>query len=203
MGLDEIQAEYRDKLYQSMADFLSSERPITAFRNEHRRAVNDGFTMAFIAGWADGGAEGLIGDDEQAWLNDRIESEIGFDDDLFQQLKALRADPDLTLDDKLAAIESRADGYTATLPGIYAQGQLMAAPHIELVFDGEDGSADSVCQKTGGTCVKLKGQSHPAQWWLDNDLVPRRGNDNFDCGGWNCRHRLVDKNGKVWAQAND
>jgi hypothetical protein len=185
-----------------MKDYLESEGSVVRYRNEVRRACNNAFTLAFVAGWAEGGASGELPADEQSWLDGRIEQEIAFADGMFSQLKDLRADTELTMDEKLSRVQSHADGYTQALAGVFSQGKLMAAPHIDLTFDGEDGSANSVCQSTGGTCVKLKGQTHSAQWWMDQDLVPYPGNMNYDCGAYNCRHYLRDKNGKIWASAD-
>ena len=50
MSLEEVQAEYQDRLYVLMQDYLQGDRPITSYRNEFHRIVNDGFTFAFIAG---------------------------------------------------------------------------------------------------------------------------------------------------------
>lgn len=201
-SLGDIQTEYRDTLYAAMKDYLESEGSVTRYRNEVRRAANNAFTLAFVAGWAEGGASGELPSDEQSWLDGRIEQEISFIDGMFSQLKDLRDDTEMTMDDKLQRAQGYADGYTQSLAGVYSQGQLMAAPHIDLTFVGQDGSGDSVCQKNGGTCVQLKGKTHPASWWIEQDLLPYRGNQNYDCGCWNCLHRLEDKDGKVWASAD-
>ena len=55
-SLEEVQSEYRDRMFETMQDYLNSDKPITAFKNEFNRTINDGFTFAFIAGWADAGA---------------------------------------------------------------------------------------------------------------------------------------------------
>jgi hypothetical protein len=201
-SLEDVQAEYEGKLVDYMTDYLQSSRSVVVDRNLFRRAVNDGFTFAFIAGWADAGASTPITDEAQAWLNGRIDQEVAFANQLFIDLKALRDDTEMSMEDKLARAASHAAGYTQSTNGIYAQGGLMAAPEVDLTFDGEDGSSDSVCQKTGGTCVKLRGKTHPASWWLKNDLIPYPGNTNYDCGGWNCRHFLRDKDGNIWASAS-
>jgi hypothetical protein len=201
-GLPDIQAEYQDKLYAAMSDYLQSSQPITSFRNAFRRAVNDAFTFSFVAGWADAGASGPITPEAQSWLDERIGTELLFSDAMFDDLKRLRSDKEIPMEDKLAAAEAHAAAYTSALYGLYSQGGLMAAPEIDLTFDGEDGASDSICQSIGGTCVRLMGQTHPASWWVKNGLVPAHGNNNYDCGGWNCRHKLVDKKGNVWASAD-
>jgi len=191
-SLEDIQSEYRDTLYAAMKDYLESEGSVTRYRNEVRRAANNAFTLAFVAGWAEGGASGELPADEQSWLDGRIEQEISFIDGMFSQLKDLRDNTELTMDEKLGRAQGYADGYTASVPGVYAQGRIMAAPHIDLILDGEDGAA--TCQD----CQRLKREWHPAQWWVDNDYVPRPGN-SFECGGYKCLHYLKDRDGNIWA----
>lgn len=193
MGLDEIKAEYAETLYSAMTDYLASNRPVTAFRNEFRRACNDAFTLAFYAGWADAGATGPITDEAQAWLNNRIEQEIAFADELFEKLKLLRADKETSQGDKESYCQLRSDGYTASLDGVYAEGKMMGDEEQELEFGGDDG------RESCSTCQSLKGEKHPAKWWTENNLVLRPGNTEYECGCWACAHTLTDKDGNVWA----
>lgn len=185
MGLEEVKAEYRDKLNAAMTDYLSSDRPITSFRNVFRRAVNDGFTFAFVAGWADAGASALT-DEAQAWLNSRIEQEIQFADTLFTQLKALRDDQELTLAEKLEAAASHADGYTNTLTGVYANGKMMGEPERDGKWKYGDTDHCS-------TCAGLNGQVHPLSWYLSRGYIPQEaGSSTLECHGYNCQCRIVD-----------
>jgi hypothetical protein len=131
-------------------------------------------------------------DDVLSWLDARINTEWGFIGQLFEQARDLRKDPEL---DPFAWISEKADGYTATLASIYNQGALYSKKDRMLTFAGHDGRADSICQSIGGTCVQLKGQRHKASWWIAHDLVPYRGNPNYDCGAWECRHGLFDDDG--------
>ncbi len=194
MGLDEIKAEYQETLYQAMADYLESERSIVAFRNSCRKAVNDSFTLAFIAGFADaGGASEELPEEDRAWLISRIEDEIAFADGLFQDLKALRADTEKSQDDRLAFASAKSAGYVAALDGIYSQGKMRGDLEQAITLEGDDGKES--CQ----TCQKYKGETHPASWWVERGLVLYPGNTNFDCGAWACAHVQVDKEGNVWA----
>lgn len=197
MGLDEIEAEYRERIAATMQGYLDSERTIVSFRNDMRRTTNDAYLLAAVAGWVDGGGDGPMPDTLTEYVNQQVDAQFTFIDDVFAKLKELRKSG--TQDEQVAYIEGRVDGYTASIQGIYDHARVSTDLEIMLTFDGPDGSKDSVCQKTGGTCVKLKGQTHPAKWWIDNDLIPYRGNPAMDCGGWNCRHFLRDKDGNVWA----
>lgn len=193
MGLEEVQAEYQEKLYQAMQAYLESDRPITSFRNEFRRAVNDAFTFAFVAGWADAGASGPITDDAQAWLNGRIEQEIVFADGLFAQLKALRDDKALTTEERLDAAQSHAEGYTNTTTGVYAEGKMMGEPERDGTW--YLGDTEEHCD----TCAGLDGQTHPMSWYIKNDYIPQQnGSKTLDCGGWRCDCTIRDpKSGEV------
>lgn len=185
-SLEEVQAEYQDKLYVLMQDYLQGSSPITAYRNEFDRYVNDAFTFAFIAGWADAGADQLT-DEAQNWLNDRIASEQEFVASLFPQLKALRDDDEIDMDDKLAAAQAHAEGYTQTLVGVYANGKMMGEP--ERVGQWELGATEQHC----GTCSDLNGKKHPLSWYLDNGYIPQEaGSSTLECGGWNCDCRIID-----------
>jgi hypothetical protein len=191
-SLEEVQDEYRnERLFPAMQDYLSSTRPITAFRNDFRQAVNDAFTMAFIAGWADAGASGELSSDAQSWLSDRISQEITFSDTLFTQLKALRDDPELTYDEKIDAAEAHADAYTQTLVGVYNMGKMMGEPEQDARW--EFGDTDH-CD----TCSDLNGQTHPLSWFIDNGYIPQEsGSETLDCHGYNCQCRIMsDKTGK-------
>lgn len=185
-SLGEIQAEYRDKLYVVIQDYLYSSDPITAYKNEFNRYVNDAFTGAFIAGWADAGASELS-NEAQNTINDHIAQEIQFVDALFTQLKALREDDEIGMDDKLASAQVHADGYSNTLVGIYAVGKMMGAPERDGRW--EFGATEEHCD----TCAELNGRVHPLSWYLDHGYIPQeRGSSTLECGGWNCDCRIVD-----------
>ena len=190
-SLEDIQAEYQNRLYVIMQDYLQGSEPITSYRNEFNRTVNDAFTMAFVAGWADAGASALT-DEAQSWLNGRIDQEVGFVESLFPQLKALRDDDEIPEDDKLDAAHAHAEGYTNTLMGVYAQGKMMGEP--ERDGEWEYGDTDH-CD----TCADLNGQTHPLSWYLSNGYIPQQaGSDTLDCHGYNCQCRI--KNPKTGAQ---
>jgi len=184
-SLEDVQAEYQDKLYGYMADYLQSSQPITSFRNQFRRAVNDAFTFAFVAGWADAGASQLT-DEAQSWLDERIGTELLFSDPLFDDLKALRANSEIPLEDKLASAQAHAEAYTNTLTGVYAQGKMMGEP--ERDGEWEYGDTDH-CD----TCAGLNGKVHPMSWYLDNGYIPQEaGSSTLDCGGWKCQCIIKD-----------
>jgi hypothetical protein len=185
-GLDEIMAEYQDKLFVVMQDYLYSSDPVTAYRNEFNRYINDAFTVAFVAGWADAGASALT-DEAQSVLSGLISSEIQFADSLFTQLKTLLEDDEIPIDDKLDAAHAHAEGYTQTLVGVYAEGKMMGDPERDGKW--ELGATEQHCT----TCADLNGKTHPLSWYLDNGYIPQEaGSGTLECGGWNCSCIIVD-----------
>ena len=163
-----------------------------AARLDFQRAMVEAFTDTFDAGYQDGGGELPTSPEANDWLNSRVEDEQANIDRLFYDLKDLRKDPDF---DPSSWVSDRSSGYTATLNDIYSMGKVFGAGEMALTFDGDDG------QESCPDCQRLKGETHPASWWIENDLIPTQGNSNFQCGGWNCMHGLVDKNGD-WVTLN-
>ena len=177
MGLEEIRGEYIEKLSAAMNDYLVSEKPITAFRNAFRRAVNDAFNLAYVAGYADaGGATEEMEPDDAAWIQARIEAEIGYADLLFQDLKALRGEEDAPV-----FVEARSQGYANTLDSIYLEGKLRGDKNKMVTW--QIGQTEQHCK----TCLKLNGQRHSIKWFLKRGYIPREpGSATLECGGYHC-----------------
>jgi len=171
-----------ETLAGAMSSYLESEQPITSFRNEVRRAVNDAFTMAFYAGWADASPSvEEVPEDAIAWLTGRIEEEIGFADTLFQDLKQLRKDMETEGSEYAEGwIAARAEGYTGTLDAIFAEGKLWGDKEQFLTW--REGPTSDKCE----TCVWLDGQRHPASWFIENGYIPQSPGSETDCHGYNC-----------------
>ena len=194
-----ISAQYHDAMTQAIVEYFTDVRRLQDARNDAKRACANAFGDGFETGWLDGGGEPPIDEDANAWLSARYEAEFGFIDMLFQQIRELKKDKEGEDLDYFSFATARADGYTASLFAVYSEGKLRAAGNKMLTFVGQDGSPDHICQSTGGTCVRLMGQRHRASWWVSHGLIPGPGNGNYDCGGWNCQHRLESDNGEVFA----
>lgn len=190
--LSSINRQYHDAITGTLTNYFEKGGAVAPFRNVFRRSMVDAFGMAFDLGWEDGGAEGYPEGDALEWFNARVEQEFGYIASVFEQAKGLRKEEDF---DYFAWVTARADGFTRTINDIYNMGVLFASKNKMLTFDGADGSPDNICQKNNGTCVKLKGKRHKASWWISHGLVPYRGNPNYDCGAWECRHFLRDDEG--------
>jgi hypothetical protein len=183
-----INATYHDAITESLITYFEGGS-LAASKNSFKRAMIEAFGGAWDAGWDGNPPTG----EALEWFNARTQQELAFIDGLYVQAKELRKDPEA---DTFAWATARADGYTATVDNIYNHARIRALGNKMLTFDGEDGSPDNICQSTNGTCVRLKGKRHRASWWIAHDLVPYRGNPNYDCGAWECRHYLKDDKGE-------
>ena len=182
-----VRDKYYGDVFASVYDFLDTGKRKTTFKNDIRRGMADAFVDAADIAWADAGAELPLDGDTLAWLAMQQEAEFGFIDVLFQHLKDLKKVEGV---DKTATATARADGYTRTLDRIYNYVKIAAAGSKMLTFAGDDGAMSCT------DCQRYKGKRHKASWWIANDAVPP--NRNFECGGWQCYHVLVDDQGNVW-----
>ena len=190
-----IRDAYRSTIYTAVLEYLGSTGPVTSYRNQARRAVQETFYAAAEQGLKDGGGDPPLRGEDLQWMNMRTEAERANIDKMFQQLRELRNDPEpLTSDEKFLAASTRAENYTASLDSIYNEAKVRGAGAMMLTFDGQDGHAPEFpCPE----CKKLKGQRHRASWWVSRGLVPYPGNSNFTCGTWQCRHFLYNDKGEV------
>jgi hypothetical protein len=185
-----IRFSYRAEIAGIVNEYINTEGArITRFRNQFKRAIVEAFYPAFEQGLKDGGYAGKYAQGEDLeWINARVEGEWGFVDDLFQQLRDLKREEGVPLDEP----ERRAENYARTLDGIYSMGKVRGAQNRMLTFRGLDG------QENCPTCARLKGQRHRAAWWKNKGLVLYRGNANYECGCWQCQHFLVDDRGEIF-----
>jgi len=183
-SLESAMQEYRQELALSMLEYLESDRPITAFRNLYKRATNDAFNAALSAGWRDGKGQGQIPEHVVAWNNGQIDSQMGYIDGVFQELKALRKEGDK---DKWGAyVAARADGYSGSLTGIYARAKMEAGKGKIGVW--RVGPTDHCT-----TCAGLDNQVRTIKEFIERGLIPQqKGSPTLECGGWNCQCGIYD-----------
>jgi hypothetical protein len=189
--------KYRNAVYAAVNDFLFTEEGarITRFRNAFKTAVVDAFVPAFEQGIEDGGGEPPAQGDDLEWINAQVQSEFGYIDAVFQDLKALKKQ---SIEDGIEILngvaDARANGYARGLDAIYNQGRVRGAKNRMLTFGGDDGL------ESCPDCQRMKGQRHRASWWVRHGLVPARGNQNYACGTWPpyCQHFLYDDAGDLF-----
>lgn len=174
---DGIRATYWLKIYDSVFGYLNSEQPITSFRNQARKAIVEAFGAAVDSGYSEGGGELPIDDETLAWFNGQVSQELSFVDSLFTDLRDKRGDVDAE-----AEALARAEGYARTLDGLYGEAKMRGSKNITLEFGGSDG------KESCPDCQRMKGKRHKIQYILDNNLIPRPGNDTYRCQGYNCEH---------------
>lgn len=187
-----IRSTYWSEVYSAVFDYLTSaDKPITSYKARVKRAIGTAAVDAAETAWLDGGAELPLDEDASQFLETFQQSEMSNADNLFATLKQLKREAD---SDEEAEANNRANGYAAGLDGMYSQVKVMGMGNQMLTLAGEDGQPPKFpCPE----CRRLKGQRHRAKWWIAHDLVPRRGNDNYTCGGWQCRHYLEDDEGNM------
>jgi hypothetical protein len=179
-----ISAKYHNEITAALLTFFEGGS-VTAPRNAFRRAAVEALGGAFDLGYSDNGGAMPMDDDTLAWLNARIEQELGFIGTVFELAKELRKDEDA---DYLAWVSARADGYAAAVRETYNAGKMYAQKNQLLTW--QYGDTDHCA-----TCEKLNGQKHRATWYLARNYIPRKPGANLDCGGYRCQCSLLDSQG--------
>lgn len=139
---------------------------------------------AFADGLREGGIDEPLDDEEtarvQAWVVDQI--------DYLDPLLAAAFAGDLSD----AQVEARAQMWAnKALGDMLAAGRLSADHNGLYEFYGSDGRVS--CP----TCSRLQGQVHRFKDWERKRLVPGLFTETFECGGWQCKHRLRKASGKA------
>ena len=182
-GYDGIRNTYWAEIYDAVEGYLTSDKPVTSFKNAMKRAMVEAFGGATDLGYEEVGGEPPLDDDTLAWLNAQVDQESGFIDDLFAKLK--KSDGLDPIDEAFA----RADGYTKTLDAIYAEAKMRGDKN--KILEWELGETEKHCS----TCSNLNGQKHKASWYISRNYIPKKPNADMECKGYNCDCRLKDKNG--------
>lgn len=188
-GLAEMRRDYYEAVRLAILGYLVQNASSTKFKNDIKRAVATAFPEAFYAAYAVGGGEDVEAEDD-AWLTARMNAEFGFIDLLFQNLKGVK-DEELPPRELVNESEYHAENYARTLEGIWAQGLLRGQKNKMLEMYGEDGAEN--CRD----CRRLKGKRYSARKWLRVGIPGVPGN-SYECGGYNCQHRLRDDEGVQW-----
>ena len=183
----QVRQAYYEDVFAAVFDYLDSDGAVTSFRNAMKRAMVNAFSPTADIAWEDAGAILPVDEETSAWVTAMIDGELGYIDTLFQTLKQTRKGEDVQ---KAAIAQARAEGYAATLDRVYNYVKVAAAGNTMLTFTGDDGKESCT------DCSKYKGKRHKASWWISHNAVPP--NRDFECGGYNCQHTLIDDRGKVW-----
>lgn len=190
----EIRSVYYQEIYTAMLDYLTAPEGtrVTRSKTAYKRAINTAFYDAVEEGYQDAGGELPLDPETFAWIKGRVQEEFDYAAGLFEKLRD-EVKPEGTQETIEKELDDRSEGYAKTLDSIYSQGMVRAAGNIPLTLVGTDGHEH--CD----TCLRLKGKTHPASWWVKNDLIPHPGNENYICKGYQCQHYLVDPHGNMFS----
>jgi hypothetical protein len=185
-GYDGIRTVMHAAIESAIYTFLSGTGYAATYRDRMAAAVSQAYVETADAAYIDGGGDLPMDEDTAAWAREKLAAQLGFIDDLFEQLKEIRKEGDFDADLTAAA---KADSYASALDGFYNEGSLRGSKNqvVEWIL----GSTEKHCKD----CAKLDGQRHKISWFLDRDYIPRKNGAAMECGGWNCDCRIVDRSG--------
>ena len=111
---------------------------------------------------------------------------------LVANASAYVTDYNTTLDNGLSDAEAALKPllwWNKSLLPAYDAGRYSADKNGLYQFVGDDG------EKSCATCQRLSGQKHRMREWTRKQLRPGVDTKSYDCGGWQCNHRLVKTTG--------
>ena len=194
-----VRAVYILEITNAMIEYMRGYAGMVASRNIFKKAMVTAFADAFETGYMEtaGGDTYEPEREDTDYLAAKMDAEIGYINSLFFSLKEIvegaSIEEPVTDADIVAEADTRATFYARTLDTVYAQGKLRGKKNVMLTLQGEDG------QESCPECQRYKNKSHRAKWWVSHDLVPGPGSEAYSCHGYNCQHRLYDKDGQIWA----
>lgn len=188
-----VNTSYRAAIREAMTAYIDGGSA-QAQKNVFKRSIFRLFPEAFQIGYGEGGGDELNIDPEaSAWLNSRMESEIGFVDELFTSLKNTRDMIDAKVmkrDEAQAIIVQRVDGYSGGMDGVYNAGKMWGAKNQMLTW--HLGATEEHCS----TCAMLNGKAHRAKWYIFHDYIPRKPGAAMECKGYRCACWMTNKKGE-------
>jgi hypothetical protein len=182
-----IRNDYYDAVHGIIHDYMTN--PGSNYRG-YQTKMRDATVASYVAS-----AKVANKKTDDKWMKVKIALVLLFLAKLWEDLWQIKRSRQLAEEevDDIAMMHAR--NYAIGLDGVYGEANVRRSRNRLLKFDGMDGKPPEFpCQ----TCDSLKGQIHPASWWVENDLVPYQGNQNYSCGCWGCKHGLFDaKTGKA------
>lgn len=172
---------FEDIMNEALSGNIDRRRWSLLLRSTIRRYSN----AAFRDGLADGGVSAEPNEAEQEIIAEHIAAQSAYVTNLGQHLFK---------DEKVTremADQKPQMWWNKSIKPMYTAGFASAAANQMMEFGGEDG------QESCPDCVRLKGQRHRMKDWVRKQLVPGQDTDNFQCGGWQCEHRLIPVSGRA------
>lgn len=182
-GYDSIRVVMKGEIFGAVFGFLNDDRFIAKYRDQMATAVSRAYVDTADVAYQDGGGELPLDEDTAAWARSQLDAQLGYIDQLFDDLKELRKGGDF---DAGAEATARAEGYAGSLDAFYGEAKMRGSDNITLEFGGTDG------KESCPDCQKLVGKRHKIKYILDNNLIPKPGNETFACKGYECNHFWFD-----------
>lgn len=133
--------------------------------------------QAYRDGLAEGGVTEDLDDAEQREVQNWVADQIDYLDPLLDLAYRGALSPEM--------IAQRAQMWASKgMTQMLTAGRLSADMNGMYEFVGTDG------KKTCRTCQRLKGQVHRFKDWRRKQLIPGKDTNQYECGGWLCKHRL-------------
>lgn len=164
LGFEDLMAARKDLTERSLAARVRS-----LVRQYGYLAYQDGLE-------AGGVTDGVLDDEDEAEFMTMLAAQNAYVADFAKSA----AD----LSDAEAAIKP-AMWFRKSVSPFFDVGRNSADKNGVYEFAGDDG------EESCTTCQRLKGQRHRMKDWTRKQLRPGVDTTNFDCGGWNCRHKLA------------
>ena len=185
-----LRNEYWSNTIHTLENFLLGNVDLLNAKKTFKRSMKWAFDHAAQEAWIDGGGTLPMSQEAKDYLVEQKLEQRQYIDEMFKKI-AVHKSSDISVVFKLAM--EKADLWARSVDILYNNIKIINAGNIMLLFTGEDGDPpESPCPE----CEKYKGKWHTAKWWRSRNAVPP--NRNFTCGGWNCRHFLIDSEGRIF-----
>lgn len=177
-GYDGIRTVMRADIFGAVFGYLEGGSLPDA-RSRMAAAVSKGYIETADIAYQDAGAELPLDEDTAAWAREQLDAQLSFVDQLFDTLKEIRKAGDF---DSTEIATARAEGYCGSLDSFYSETKMRGGDNVTLEFGGDDGN------ESCPDCQNMKGKRHRVKYILANNLVPKPGNDTYQCKGYECQH---------------
>jgi hypothetical protein len=174
----EIQAT-RLQFELGFEDLMTARKDLTerSLAARVRSLVRQYGYLAYQDGLEGGGVtDGVLDDDDEAEFMTMLAAQNAYVADFAKSA----AD----LSDAEAAIKP-AMWFNKSISPFFDVGRNSADKNGVYEFAGDDG------EESCTTCQRLKGQRHRMKDWTRKQLRPGVDTTNYECGGWNCQHKLA------------
>jgi hypothetical protein len=182
-GYDSIRTVMSGAIFGAVFGFLNDPIYIAKYRDQMATAVTKAYLETADVAYVDGGSELPLDDETAAWARAQLDAQLAYVDALFDDLKELRKNGDFDAGEVATA---RAEGYAGSLDAFYGEAKMRGSENKTLEFGGTDG------KESCPDCQKLVRKRHKIKYILDNNLIPKPGNDRFQCKGYECNHFWFD-----------